>query len=76
VDGQSLVPIPKWEADEVVKPYLTARFIGIYRITPTKEVARSGAVRKGNWKLVEDYETGALELYDLSAEYILEKPPM
>lgn len=28
----------------------------------------SGAIRKGNWKLIEDFETGGLELYDLNED--------
>ena len=35
---------------------------GIWRITP------AGAIRSGDWKLIEFFEDGRLELYDLSVD--------
>lgn len=67
VDGQSLVPIlsGKRTKSEAVSDRTFYWHLPHY----TNQGSRpSGAVRKGNWKLLEDYETGALELYDLSAD--------
>ena len=41
---------------------------GISRITPIREDVRQGAVREGDWKLIEHYEDGRLELFNLSAD--------
>ena len=59
VDGLSLVPLLKnskasWPRDELYWHYPH-----YHRTTPY------GAIRKGNWKLIEFYENGNLELYDL-----------
>jgi len=64
VDGQSLVPIlsDKWTKSDAVPDRTFYWHLPHY----TNQGSRpAGAVRRGNWKLVEDYETGGLELYDL-----------
>ena len=68
LDGESIVPLLKggnglkreaifWH----FPAYLEANYgwKGIWRTTP------AGAVRKGNWKLIEYFEDGTLELYNL-----------
>ena len=62
VDGLSLVPLLKnskasWPRDELYWHYPH-----YHRTTPY------GAIRKGNWKLIEFYEKGNLELYDLETD--------
>ncbi|MDA7874463.1 sulfatase-like hydrolase/transferase [Rhodopirellula sp.] len=62
VDGQSLVPLLKksdapWERDELYWHYPH-----YHRTTPY------GAIRKGNWKLIEFYENHAIELYNLGSD--------
>ncbi len=62
VDGLSLVPLLKnskaaWPRDELYWHYPH-----YHRTTPY------GAIRKGNWKLIEFYEGGNLELYDLETD--------
>jgi len=67
VDGQSLFPSLRanWEKPEGIPDRTFFWHLPHY----TNQGSRpSGAVRKGNWKLVEDYETGGLELYDLSED--------
>ena len=71
LDGVSLTPL--WAPDGGLDraalfwhfpAYLEAYrgLQGAWRITP------SGAIRAGKWKLIERFETGAVELYDLSAD--------
>lgn len=71
VDGVSLVPLLRGEpglAREALfwhfPAYLQAYggMSGPWRITP------SGAVRSGRWKLIERFEDGGVELYDLLAD--------
>jgi len=62
VDGLSLVPLLKntqasWQRDELYWHYPH-----YHRTTPY------GAIRKENWKLIEFYENGKLELYNLEVD--------
>lgn len=68
IDGESLVPILTGSGDLTVRnlywhfpAYLEAskRIPGPWRTTP------AGAVRSGDYKLIEFFEDGVLELYDL-----------
>jgi len=67
VDGQSLNPILRGKSN---KPDgVPARTFFWHLPHYTNQGSRpSGAVRRGDWKLVEDYENGELELYDLSKD--------
>ena len=42
-----------------------SRSSGTTRTTPTRAGAPHGAIRDGDWKLIEWYEDGALELYNI-----------
>lgn len=59
-DGISLVPIVKGEKEKLDRESLYWHF-------PTSQWTRSpmGAIRKGDYKLIEHIETGELELFDL-----------
>lgn len=68
LDGESLVPLLKgrdrlerravfWHFPAYLEPYNDRQWP--WRITP------AGAVRKGDWKLIEFFEDGRTELYDL-----------
>ena len=60
-DGISIVPLIKQEAESLDREALYWHF-------PTTKWTRSpaGAIIKGDYKLLEDYETGRIELYDLA----------
>ena len=71
LDGVDLVPLwtrgeePDrealfWHFPAYLQGYVDIH--GPWRITP------SGSVRAGRWKLIERFETGALELYDVVAD--------
>ncbi len=68
LDGESLIPLFHgerslkrdaifWHFPAYLEPYTSHQ--GLWRTTPT------GAVRKGDWKLIEFFEDGRLELYNL-----------
>lgn len=68
LDGQSLMPLLAgtgtladralfWHFPAYLQAY--ARQPGPWRITP------SGSIREGDWKLIERFENGSLELYNL-----------
>jgi arylsulfatase A-like enzyme len=68
LDGESIVPLLTRSGKLKRKAifwhfpaYLEANYgwKGVWRTTP------AGAVRKGNWKLIEYFEDGTLELYNL-----------
>ena len=46
----------------------SGRSTGTSRTTPTRASRPGGAVREGRWKLVEHYEDGRAELYDLERD--------
>lgn len=60
-DGISIVPLIKQETESLDREALHWHF-------PTTKWTRSpaGAIIKGNYKLLEDYESGRIELYDLA----------
>ncbi len=58
-DGESLVPLLKRSADPWKREELYWHYPHYHRTTPY------GAVRRGDWKLIEFYEDEHLELYDL-----------
>ena len=71
VDGESLVPLLEGETQYEERPifwhfpaYLQAYMEeqGLWRTTP------AGAVRQGPWKLIEFFEDGRLELYNLDED--------
>jgi len=71
LDGQSIVPLlsgkKRWKREAVFWhfPAYLERYAGmdqIFRITP------AGAIRKGNWKLIEFFENGTIELYNLKED--------
>jgi len=59
-DGISLVPIIKGKKEKLNREALYWHF-------PTSQWTRNpmGAIRKGNYKLIEHYDDGSLELFDL-----------
>lgn len=68
LDGQNILPLLKgkkrwkrktlfWHFPAYLEKYQGME--GPWRTTP------AGAIRKGNWKLMEFFETGRIELYDL-----------
>ena len=61
VDGISLVPLLKQQARTLDREALHWHF-------PTSMWTRNphGAIRKGRYKLIEHYDSGAVELYDLA----------
>ena len=62
LDGQSLVPLLAGQADSLDRDALCWHYPH-YHSTPPY-----GAIRKGNFKLIEFFEDGSLELYDLAAD--------
>ena len=85
LDGESLLPLMEqtgnlnreaiyWHAPHYLQEYISEN--GKFRCTP------SSVIRKGKWKLIEYYETGNIELFNLdkdisekydSAEFLPEK---
>ncbi len=69
IDGQSIAALLSTDATTKSKAEKAAQERPFYWHLPhyTNQGSRpASALRVGNWKLVEDYETGPLELYDLS----------
>ncbi len=60
LDGKSLVPLLKGDSAEWERDELFWHYPHYHKTLPY------GAVRKGDWKLIEFFEDGALELYDLA----------
>jgi arylsulfatase A-like enzyme len=60
-DGLGLVPLLDGTGT-IARPALYWHYPHYHRTTP------AGAVREGRWKLIEYYEDGRLELYDLEAD--------
>ncbi len=62
-DGLSIVPLLKKEKEKLPREALYWHF-------PTSKWTRSpaGAIIKGDYKLIEDYETGRIELYNLASD--------
>ncbi len=70
LDGTSLLPLLGdgslversifWHFPAYLEPYIPAH--GDWRETP------SASLRRGRWKLIEHFEDGSLELYDLDAD--------
>ncbi len=66
VDGQSLMK--QWVSTSEA-PTSTERTFYWHLPHYTNQGSKpSGAIRRGSWKLLEDFETGALELYDLNTD--------
>ena len=68
LDGQSLVPLFKGQADlkrEAVFWHFPAYLESNYGYPGTWRTTPAGAVRAGNYKLLEFFEDGRLELYNL-----------
>jgi arylsulfatase A-like enzyme len=63
LDGVSIVPLLKGEPLDRGKPLFWH-----YPHYGNQGGAPHGAIRDGDWKLIEWYEDGALELYDLSQD--------
>ena len=61
VDGQSLVPLLKGASS--LKPRAL-----YWHFPHRKPLGNSGAIRKGQFKLIENFTTGEVELYDLSED--------
>ncbi len=61
LDGVDLVPVLKGESKERGKPLFWH-----YPHYGNQGGAPQGAIRDGDWKLIEWYEDGSLELYDLA----------
>lgn len=60
IDGKSLVPLLKGESDKWSRDELFWHYPHYHKTKPY------GAIRKGDWKLIEFFEDGKLELYDLA----------
>lgn len=71
VDGLSLLPLLRDEVAELPRPFLAWHFPG-YSLSVVRErgwrAEPAGAIRQGSWKLLEFFEDGRLELYDLAAD--------
>jgi arylsulfatase A-like enzyme len=66
MDGRSILPILE-STNEM--PELTERTLYWHLPHYTNQGSRpSGAIRKGKWKLFQDYESNTVELYDLEAD--------
>jgi arylsulfatase A-like enzyme len=61
-DGISLVPLLSGKAQRLSRNKLYWHYPHYHRTQPY------GAIRSGNWKLIEFFEDGRLELYDLKAD--------
>lgn len=61
-DGISLVPVLRDPSASLPREALYWHLPHYHHSTP------ASAVRKGDWKLIESFETGSLELYDLSTD--------
>ena len=63
IDGISLVPVLKGEQEKLDREALYWHF-------PTNQWTRTpmGAIRKGDYKLIEHFETGELELFNLKED--------
>ncbi len=66
LDGVSIAPM-------LSDPKSRVKRLGVYWHYPLRRPhflggRSSGAVRNGRWKLIEFFETGKLELYDLQAD--------
>ncbi|MEO0416754.1 MAG: sulfatase, partial [Verrucomicrobiota bacterium] len=59
IDGLSLVPLLSQTSDSLERDALYWHYPHYHRTKPY------GAVRKGDWKLIEFFEDGKLELFDL-----------
>lgn len=70
-DGHSLLPLLRGEADALPREFLAWHFPG-YLESLVRErgwaATPAGALRQGRWKLIEHFEDGRLELYDLGAD--------
>ncbi|CAN5156459.1 sulfatase [soil metagenome] len=62
VDGLSLVPLLTGQANSLDRDALFWHYPHYHRTTPY------GAIRQDDWKLIEFFEDGALELYDLKSD--------
>ena len=65
VDGISLAPLLRGETAALPRKALYWHFPHFRHNAPAMP---GGAVRRGDWKLIERYETGDLELYNLKAD--------
>jgi len=61
-DGLSIVPLLSGEADNLTRDAIYWHYPHYHRTKPY------GAIRKGDWKLIEFLEDGALELYNLNTD--------
>lgn len=61
VDGESLVPLLRGAS-------CINRKALFWHFPHRGEIGNSGAIRKGNYKLIEKFTTGKIELYDLSKD--------
>ncbi|EMI43090.1 sulfatase family protein [Rhodopirellula sp. SWK7] len=61
-DGLSIVPLLKGDATTLPRDALYWHYPHYHRTAPY------GAIRQGNWKLIEFFEDGRLELFDLSKD--------
>lgn len=62
LDGRSLAPILTGQADSVTRESLFWHYPHYHRTPPY------GAIRKGDWKLIEFFEDNRLELYNLKSD--------
>lgn len=75
LDGQDLLPMMKGEAESRRHPlywhfpaYLEGKFKGARNDDPVFRTRPAGAIRWGDWKLIEFFEDGGLELYHLAED--------
>ena len=60
IDGRSMAPLLRGEAKGLGRDAIYFHYPHYHHSRP------SGAIRSGNWKLIEFFEDGRLELYDLA----------
>ncbi|MCT4591316.1 MAG: sulfatase [Carboxylicivirga sp.] len=77
LDGESLLPLLKQSGNidrEAIYWHFPAYLQSYKNIKNPEDLTRgwrsvpSGAIRKGDWKLIEDFEDGSLQLYNLKED--------
>jgi arylsulfatase A-like enzyme len=68
LDGESLVPLFKDASAKLRRDAIYFHFPGYLEGAKQWRTTPVGSIQVGDWKLMEFFETGTLELYDLGAD--------